>query len=193
MGIFFQNFLSIDRFLLNKYILQMLSSRATIRVVLPMRSLPRNSVVKTKFASAKNENNKIIEVNDNRAVTKWQALCQALYLHYIIWILTIILEVGFDNFPILHTGRPFKRWVTHLRKWQSRFKLRSYSKTQTPVNFYCILSKTKNGNLWGGSGKRLAVTLAAKSQGKAIGVEEKIMRTNWNCKRMVLLYRKMPQ
>lgn len=70
MGIFFQNFPSIDRFLLNKYILQMLSSRATIRVVLPMRSLPRNSVVKTKFASAKNENNKIIEVNDNRAVTK---------------------------------------------------------------------------------------------------------------------------
>lgn len=125
MGIFFQNFLSIDRFLLNKYILQMLSSRATIRVVLPMHSLPRNSIVKTKFASAKNENNKIIKVNDNWAVTKWQALWQALYLHYIIWILTIILEVGFDNFPILHTGRPFKRWVTRLRKWQSRFKLRS--------------------------------------------------------------------
>ena len=49
----------------------------------------------------------------------------------------------------------------------------SYSKAQILISFQSILSKTKTDNL-GGSEERLELTLPAKSQGRAIRVEEKV-------------------
>lgn len=68
-----------------------------------------------------------------------------------------------------------QREVTCSRKWQSEFKLRSVLlKSPSSCKLPEYFEQNQKQQVQGGHKERLEITLAAKSQGKDIGVKDKI-------------------